>query len=77
MDNKSKHITLHEGSIIRLQSLKYALNTANISSIIKNNTDSGRLAGFVAGDNSNQLFVYEEDAILAKKILQEFLSKKD
>jgi hypothetical protein len=77
MDNHSKHITLHEGSIIVLQSLKHALNTANISSIIKNNTESGRLAGFVAGDNSNQLFVYEEDAIPAKKILQDFLSKKD
>ncbi len=77
MDNHSKHITLHEGSIIILQSLKHALNTANISSIIKNNTESGRLAGFVAGDNSNQLFVYEEDAIPAKKILRDFLSKKD
>jgi len=77
MDNHSKHITLHEGSIIILQSLKHVLNTANISSIIKNNTESGRLAGFFAGDNSNQLFVYEEDAITAKKILNNFLSKKD
>lgn len=77
MDNHSKHITLHEGSIIILQSLKHALSTANISSIIKNNTESGRLAGFVAGDNNNQLFVYEEDAVVAKNILQQFLSKKD
>ena len=76
MDNHSKHITLHEDSIIILQSLKHALNAVNISSIIKNNTESGRLAGFVAGDNNNQLFVYEEDAVLAKKILQEFLAKK-
>ena len=77
MDNHSKHITLHECSIIILQSLKHALSTANISSIIKNNTESGRLAGFVAGDNNNQLFVYEEDAVVAKNILQQFLSKKD
>ena len=77
MDNQSKHIILHEDSMIILESLKHALNSSNISCIIKSNTESGRLAGFIVGDNDNQLLVYEEDTISAKKVLQEFLSKKD
>ena len=77
MDNHSKHIKLHQGSNIILNAIKYELEKANISCIIKNNTESSRLAGFIAGQNDNDLFVYEEDAISAKKILQNFLSKKD
>jgi len=76
MDNHSKHIKLHQGSNIILNAIKYELEKANISCIIKNNTESARLAGFIAGDNNNDLLVFDEDAISAKKILQEFLSKK-
>jgi len=77
MDNHSKHILLHEDSMIILESLKHALNTADISSITKNNHDSESLVGYSAGYNNNQIFVFEEDAISAKNILQQFLSKKD
>ena len=77
MDNHSKHIKLHQGSNIILNAIKYELEKANISCIIKNNTESARLAGFVAGDNNNDIFVFDEDAIVAKNILQQFLSKKD
>jgi len=77
MDNHSKHIKLHQGSNIILNAIKYELEKANISCIIKNNTESSRLAGFIAGHNDNDLFIFEEDAILAKNILQQFLSKKD
>jgi len=77
MDNHSKHIKLHQGSNIILNAIKYELEKANISCIIKNNTESARLAGFIAGDNNNDLFVFDEDAVVAKNILQQFLSKKD
>jgi hypothetical protein len=77
MENQAKHILLYANSMIILQSLKHKLDTANISSIIKSNTESARLAGFIVGDNDNQLFIYETDAISAKKILEDFLSKKD
>jgi len=77
MDNHSKHILLHEDSMIILESLKNVLNTADISSITKNNHKSESLVGYSAGYNSNQIFVFEEDAVPAKKILQDFLSKKD
>jgi|TARA_B110001454_G_C12561641_1_gene367937 uncharacterized protein YegP (UPF0339 family) len=77
MENQAKHILLYANSMIILQSLKHKLDAANISSIIKSNTESARLAGFIVGDNDNQLFIYETDAISAKKILEDFLSKKD
>jgi len=77
MDNHSKHIKLHQGSNIILNAIKYELEKADISSIIKNNTESSRLAGFIAGHNNNDIFIFEEDSIAAKNILQQFLSKKD
>ncbi|MGB0974226.1 MAG: DUF2007 domain-containing protein [Flavobacteriaceae bacterium] len=76
MDLHSKHIKLHQGSNIILNALKYELNERNISCIIKNNTESGRLAGFIAGDDSNDLFIFEEDLSKAKEVLDSFLEKK-
>lgn len=76
MDSHSKHTKLHQGSNIILDALKYELNKEQISCIIKNNTESARLAGFIAGDNNNDLFVFEEDFIKAKDILDSFLAKK-
>lgn len=76
MDTHSKHIKLYQGSNIILNALKYELNERNISCIIKNNTDSGRLAGFIAGDDNNDLFIFEEDIDKAKDILDSFLAKK-
>ena len=75
MDSHSKHTKLHQASNIILDALKYELNNANISCIIKNNTESARLAGFIAGDNNNELFVFEEDFNKAKDILNSFLAK--
>lgn len=76
MDSHSKHIKLYQGSNIILDAIKYELNKHDISCIIKNNTESARLAGFIAGDNNNDLFVFEEDADKAKALLVNFLEKK-
>lgn len=75
MDIHSKHIKLYEGSNITLKALKFALDKANVASIIKNNSNSGRLAGFAVNDNDNDIFVFEEDAIIAKKVLEQFLAQ--
>jgi len=76
METHTKHVTLYEGSNIILNALKYELEQENISCIIKNNTESGRLAGFVSGANSNVLFIFEEDLSTAENILEKFLNKK-
>ncbi len=77
MTNQQKHVLLHQDSMIILDALKYNLSKSNITCIIKSNTESSRLAGFFAGNNNNQLFVYESDYNTSKKILEEFLSKKE
>lgn len=76
METHTKHIKLYQSSNIILNALKHKLNTSDISCIIKNNTESGRLAGFIAGDDDNDLFVFEEDFNKAKDILDSFLAKK-
>ena len=76
MSSQQNHILLHQDSMIILDALKHELRIANISCIIKSNSESARLAGFFAGNDNNQLFVYESDAKSAKKILEDFFSKK-
>ncbi len=76
MGNQQNQILLHQDSMIVLEALKYELRTANINCIIKSNSESARLAGFYAGNNNNQLFIYESDIKSAKKILEDFFTKK-
>jgi len=77
MKNASKHVALYQDSNIILNALKYELELQGIPVLIKNNTESGRLAGFVAGSNSNVLYVSEEDLNEAENVLDSFLEKKD
>lgn len=77
MDSHSKHVKLYQNSNIILNALKFELSKENISCIIKSNTESARLAGFIAGDNDNDIFVFEEDLDRAQIVLANFLQKKD
>ena len=77
MKTTAKHVALYQDSNIVLNALKLKLEQQNIPVLIKNNTESGRLAGFVAGSNSNILYVYEEDLNSAENVLDSFLEKKD
>ena len=73
MDNQSKHIKLHVGSMITLRALEKYLDDEKIPSLIKNFTESARLAGFGSSNSANELFVFEEDLEKAKKVLTNFL----
>ncbi len=77
MNNTDTHIKLYTDSSIVLAGLKQILNKANISCIIKDNYESGRLAGFPVFHGENELFIFEKDLEDAKTILEEFLFKKD
>ena len=76
MSNQQKYTLLHQDSMIILEALKHELAKVNINCIIKSNSESARLAGFFAGNDNNQLFIYESDYKSAKKILQYFFLKK-
>ena len=73
MDNQSKHIKLHLGSMITLRALEKYLDDEKIPSLIKNFTESARLSGYPSLGSSNELYVFEEDLEKAKKILAVFL----
>jgi len=72
MDTR-KHIKLYTGSLITLKSLADLLDANNIPSLIKNVVDSAILGGFATSDNSNEIWVYEDDYDKAKQLLNEFL----
>ena len=65
---------LYEGSTIEINLIKSALEEAKIEPIIKDHSESGRLAGF-AGEIAMQaeVFVFEDQLEEAKKILKEVL----
>ena len=73
MDDHSKYIRLHVGSMITLRALEKYLDDEKIPSLIKNFSESARLAGFGTSNSANELFVFQEDFEKAKDILTNFL----
>ncbi len=73
MDDQSKHIRFFTGSLIEIQRLQIDLDDQGITSMIKNNFQSGVRAGFYGGSPSQvELFIYEEDKPKALPILEDF-----
>lgn len=73
MDDQSKHIRFFTGSLIEIQRLQIDLDDQGITSMIKNNFQSGVRAGFYGGSPSQvELFIYEEDKLKALPILEDF-----
>ena len=68
----SNHIKLYSGTSILVNRLAYMLDEIGVSSIIKNNQESGRLAGFGTLGQSVDLLINEEDYEKAKDSLDIF-----
>jgi hypothetical protein len=69
-------IIAYTGNEISTNFLKNDLEDAGIFSLIKNERESARLAGFGSNINSGcQLFIYEQDIENAKPIITEFLNR--
>jgi hypothetical protein len=75
MDDQSKYTKLYVGSMITLRALEKYLKDEQIPSLIKNYSESARLAGFGSSESANELFVFEEDFNNAKKVLTTFLQE--
>ncbi len=56
-----------------LKGLANLLDSKNIPSLIKNVFESAILGGYGASENSNEIWVYEEDYDKAKTLLDEYL----
>ncbi len=76
MDTR-KHVKLYTNSIIVLKSLADLLDSKNIPSLIKNVFESAILGGYPTNENSNEIWVYEEDYKTAKEILDDFIKQMD
>ena len=60
------------GSEILAQSLQVKLEAAHIETSIKNNIQSGRLAGFGTADQAVEVFIQETDFAKANPVIEEF-----
>ncbi len=72
----SNYIKIFTGSFIIVQQLRNELEAIDINPIIKDETESGRLAGFgsaIAGQQD--VFVHKDEAEKAKDILESISSK--
>ena len=73
MNDKSKHIKLHTGSMITLRALERYLDDAKIPSLIKNFSNISKTSGFGDLYDDNETFVLDKDIDAAKQILKNFL----
>ena len=60
------------GSEILAQALQVKLEEANVATNLKNNIQSGRLAGFGTADQAVEVFIQETDFAKANPVIEEF-----
>lgn len=72
------YIRIFTGSTIMSKRLEQQLKQAGINPIVKNETESGRLAGFgPAIVDQVQVFVHKDEQQRALKISEELISQED
>ncbi|MCF2873400.1 MULTISPECIES: putative signal transducing protein [Tenacibaculum] len=67
-----EHIKVYTGTSILINRLAYLLDQAKIATLIKDDKESGRLAGFGTTGASSDLFIYKSDFEDAQKIIHDF-----
>jgi predicted nucleotidyltransferase len=76
--HEKKHITMNEhikiltNSAILINRIAQILDEKEIPSLIKDNVESARLAGFGTSANDVELYVYNSDLEKAKKVIKTF-----
>ena len=68
----NKHIKIFTSSSIIINRIASILNQNNIQTLIKDNVESARLAGFGISSNDVELYVDNSDLESAQKIINEF-----
>jgi hypothetical protein len=67
-----KHIKILTSSSIIINRIAFLLDQKNIATLIKDNVESARLAGFGTTQNDVELYVNNSDFKSAQKIIEEF-----
>ena len=72
----SNYIKIFTGSFIIAQQLVNELQNVNISPIIKDESESGRLAGFGSPiSDLQEVYVHKDEAVKSQEILETVKSK--
>lgn len=66
------HVKVFTGTNILANRLSYLLDQIGIPTLIKDDKESGRLAGFGAFGDSAELFIYDSDLEKASSIIENF-----
>ena len=67
-----EHIQVFSGTSILTNRLAFLLDEAKIPTLVKDQKESGRLAGFGATQHSSELFIYSSDSERSKEIIGNF-----
>ncbi|AZQ44145.1 putative signal transducing protein [Nonlabens ponticola] len=67
-----QEVKLISGSSTTINRIAQLLNEKNIATLIKDHTESARLAGFGAPPNDIELFVAQKDLPQAQKVIEEY-----
>ena len=67
-----KHVKILTNSSIIINRIAFLLDQKNIATLIKDNVESARLAGFGTTQNDVELYVYNSDFESAQKMIAEF-----
>ncbi len=68
----SEFVRLLTSSLITVNRIALVLEQKDIPALIKDNTESARLAGFGSPQNDVDLYVNKSDFEKARKVIQEF-----
>ncbi len=71
----NEHVKLYSGSSITVNRIASILEQDEIPSLVRNNEESARVAGFGVPQNSVELYVNESDLESAQAILKAFLKE--
>ena len=68
----TEHIKIYTGTSILANRLAFLLDQKGIPSIIKDDKESGRLAGFGTLGDSSEVHIFKSDTHEAEQIIQDF-----
>ena len=66
------HIKIFTGSSLLVNRLAYLLDQIRIPTLVKDNKESSRLAGFGITGDSSHLYIYETDLNKAQTVIDDF-----
>lgn len=67
-----EHMNIFTGSSILVNRLAFLLNEVDVPSIVKNEKESGRLAGFGTTGDAVELHIFNTDMDKAASIIENF-----